>query len=89
MEARICRDNLHALASAYARGAGITLATVSKKFYGNNRFFADLHRGDVSVSIEKMGEILDAMRQNWPARTEWPLLPAVIFRPPSGRRKRK
>lgn len=71
---KILRDNLLAIAAAYSKATGASLAAISKKFYGNRTFFRDLKSGKqpYSVAIRKAEKIVNAFREAWPDGTPWP-----------------
>lgn len=82
MFAQTCRDNLLALASAYAKARGIQLDSVSKRFYGNRAFLRDLKAKTVTVSIDKFDAVVAKLLAAWPENAEWPTLrAAIIYRP--------
>ena len=85
MIAKILRDNLVTLAKTYAKATGSTLAAVSKRFYGNEGFFADFRAGETSISIDKYDAVVKSFQAEWPKDREWPFLRAVVFSRP-GRR---
>lgn len=72
------RDNLLAIAGAYARAEGVPLSRVARRCYGNVNFFANLRKtGDVSApTVEKT---LSWFRKNWPENADWPFLPAIFM----------
>lgn len=73
----VCRDNLLALAGGYAEAKGLSLATVSRKFHGNQAFFSDFKKGDRSITLSKVAEMLNAIRKAWPPGTPKPKLRSV------------
>lgn len=77
--ADIIRSNLLAIATAYAKGHGLTLVTVGKRFYGNGIFFTEFRKGKQSISIDKLGAMMRGFRQDWPPETDWPFLPAILM----------
>lgn len=95
MIAEIIRKNLFVLVAEYRRITGVSLATVSNKFYGNATFLADLRRpkGDpkrTSISIDKLDMMMLKIRKAWPADADWPMLRAIFMdaEPPSRRAKK-
>jgi len=73
------RDNLLAIVGAYRRATGQRLSAVSRKFYGNASFLHDFRYGRQSLSLKKLDEMLDAMRQDWPEKAEWPGTGAIFM----------
>lgn len=86
MIAKTCRDNLHALATAYARATGASLKQISKKFYGNRDFLGDFRRGEGTISIDKFDRVVEAFKAEWPANTDWPLMQAAVISRPALRK---
>jgi len=76
---KIVRDNLLAIVASYRKATGKSLTQVSKEFYGRGDFFEKLRRGEHSVSVEKLGTMLDQFREDWPADAEWPLTRPVFM----------
>jgi hypothetical protein len=79
MIAKLLTANLVKIAQAYARGKGTTLAAVGRRFYGNTRFFGQLRAGKRSISIHKYEEMIEAMRADWPDKTDWPFTRAIFI----------
>lgn len=84
MLAQICRENLIAVADAYARARKkpMTLAQVSRKFYGSSAFLDEFKRGEKSITIDKLDDMLAAFRAEWPENGAWPVLRAVVVERP-------
>ncbi len=77
------RKNLLALATAFAKANGLSLAQVSKKVYGNSAFFEELKRKERSVSFDKAEEMVKTFQAEWPDGLAWPHMEAaIISRPP-------
>jgi len=72
MIAEILRDNLIAIAEAYGKATGKTLAQVSKKFYGNTDFLSDLKRDETTITLKKLDELIKAFKESWPDNADWP-----------------
>ena len=72
MIAEIVKTNLLAIAAAYRRGTGDSLTQISKEFYGNSTFFNQIKRGEHSVSVRKLDEMVERFREKWPPDTAWP-----------------
>lgn len=78
------RQNLLALARAYAKAAKVPLSTVSKRAYGNGYFFAELQAGS-NPSIVKITHLLRWFWENSPRNMIWPTLPQVDMNPGPGK----
>lgn len=87
----ICRANARAIVTAYRRATGLSVGQVSKKFYGNAGFLAAFLSGKQSMSLKKFDQVVDGIREQWPAEAEWPSVRAIILpRPiPAGTRRRR
>lgn len=68
------RENIVAIARAYALAEKVPLSTVSKRAYGQTHFFDKFRRGEASVTLEKAESVLDWFRENWPENADWPLI---------------
>ena len=86
MFSKLCRDNITTVARAYAQAKGVSLSAVSKEFYGKSSFLDGFGRGEVTVSVEKYGEMVERFAASWPDGAKWPLLRAIII-PGPGRGK--
>lgn len=86
MKAQIARDNLKAIVRAYCRATGQTDAQVSRKFYGNTVFLPAFFAGEQSVSIDKLEELIGAIKADWPEKAVWPLTRVISIRAPERRR---
>ena len=75
------RDNLLALVDAYQRATGKSLTAVSKEFYGRGDFFDQFARGEHTISIARLGAMLDKFAADWPEGTEKPVLRPVFMLP--------
>lgn len=71
--------NLLAIAEAYAKGKGVSLSHVSKAFYGDGSFFDDLKAGKRSVGVEKLGQMVEQFRRDWPEGVAWPSVRAGLM----------
>ena len=85
--ASTCRQNLSAIATAYARATGLTLAQVSKRFYGKGSFLGEFRRRSRSVSVDKYDELVEQFKAEWPDGARWPLTHAAIIDPPHPQKK--
>ena len=75
--ASLARANLLSIVAAYRKATGSSLSQVSKDFYGNGTFFAQLRRGPRAMSIEKLDDMLVHFRAQWPPNTPWPFVRAI------------
>lgn len=66
------RQNLIAIAQAYASAKGWSLSTVSKKIHGNQAFLAQYLAGKMSPGVDTYFAMVDRMRVDWPKGTAWP-----------------
>ena len=80
--AREIRANVLAIATAYREATGLSLATVSARFYGNAGFLSEFKAGRQTISVDKLDEMVRKFRAEWPENAEWPFLPAVFFERP-------
>jgi hypothetical protein len=79
---KICRENLLKIAGAFAKATGLSTATVSRRFHGNQAFLDDYRRVECSITISKFGAMVEAFQKEWPKGAVWPLTrPAMISRP--------
>lgn len=72
------RENLLAIAKAYAKAEKIRLSVVSRRIYKNSDFFADLRDGG-NVTIKTVEHALKWFRSHWPERADWPMVPAIYM----------
>lgn len=82
MISKTARDNILAIAEAYAKATGLALTTVSKRFHGNYEFFGKLRAGTCDVELKKLGSMVRAFGDRWPPKTAWPKTRLVSFRRP-------
>ena len=83
------RANVLAIAAAYRKATGLSLATVSARFYGNAGFLAEFKAGRQTISIDKLEEMLAKFHTEWPQDADWPYLGAIMFeRSPKQRKSR-
>lgn len=73
------RKNLLAIVTAYRQATGKSLSEVSKKFYGNAKFFEQFKAGEHSISITKLDSVVAKFRAEWPEDAEWPYLNAIFM----------
>ena len=71
--------NLVAIARAYGKATGRSLSSVSKEVYGQATFFERASRGEVSVTLSKLDDMLDWFGEHWPKGTRAPLLRPVFM----------
>lgn len=88
---RTAKRNLFKIVSAYARATGLSLATISGRFYGNQGFLAKYKAGDIkSMTFRKTDEMLQKLSAQWPEGTPWPeTAPLSMGRPPQSGKKSK
>lgn len=80
---RLIRENLIAIAKAYGRAERISITTVSKRAYGQSKFFQDFAAGKKSISVDKCDAVLEWFRENWPDDAKWPpVRPLMMGRNP-------
>jgi hypothetical protein len=73
---QICK-NLFAILENYQKATGKTLSTCSREFYGKSSFFANLRKGEQSLSLQTLDELLNRIRKAWPPEADWPFLPTI------------
>lgn len=78
------RENLLAIADAYAKATGLALSTVSGKFHGKTSFLAALRAGECSLSISTVDAMLAKFSANWPSGAIWPKTQPVYMHRPKG-----
>jgi hypothetical protein len=81
------RTNLLAIVAAYRRATGLSIATVSARFYGNAGFLSEFKAGRQTISVDKLDEMVAKFRAEWPENAEWPYLGAMFMDRPRKRRK--
>jgi hypothetical protein len=85
------RTNVLAIATAYQRATGLSLATISARFYGNAGFLSEFRSGRQTISIDKLEVMAGKFRKAWPDGAEWPYLGAMFLveRPKERRQRRR
>jgi hypothetical protein len=78
MFARTVRENLLAIARAYAAATGLSLSVVLRRAYGSGVFMGKI-KGGGNVSIDKVDEMLRWFRARWPREADWPFLPTIYM----------
>jgi hypothetical protein len=73
------RLNLLAIVEAYCRATGQSESAASRKFYGNNDFFAQLRAGEHSISVQRLDKMLGEFRRKWPRNADWPFTRAIFM----------
>ena len=68
----LCRADLDAIAKTYAGATNLALATVSRQFHGNQAFVAAFVRGEVTVTLSKLRQLVEKFAAEWPKGTRWP-----------------
>ena len=76
---KICRENLLKIAGAFAKATGLSIATVSRRFHGNQAFLDEYRRGGCSITLSKFEAMITAFRAEWPAGAQWPLTRAAMI----------
>jgi hypothetical protein len=76
------RQNLIAYAKAYARGHGKRMSQVSREIYGNSSFLDQFRRGEVTVGLDKLDEMLGTLGSRWPDGVQVPYAPPMWMRLP-------
>lgn len=79
MFSKIVRDNLWAIAVAYRKATGKSLATISKDFYGRGNFLNNIKAGKHSLSVPQVDRVLAKFRQQWPDDAQWPMTRAIMM----------
>lgn len=83
MISKTVRENVLTLVKVYRKATGKSESQVSKKFYGNADFLAQLRSGEHSISVKKLEEMVEAFDEAWPEGTPWPALRPISMRRPS------
>lgn len=76
----LCRADLDAIAKTYAVATNLALATVSRQFHGNQAFVAGFARGEVTVTLSKLRELVEKFGAAWPKGAKWP--PVKVLKRP-------
>lgn len=71
--------NLILYAQAFAKAAGIKVATVSRRVHSDPKFFEQLKAGKVSTTFRKYDEMMAWFDSNWPDGAPRPKLYQVIL----------
>ena len=77
----ICRNNLMAIATVYAKATGQSLGAVSKMVYGQSAFLRQFRTGKSTISLRKYDEVIGYFQEAWPPGLPWPTLQDAVFRP--------
>ena len=87
---KIAIQNLFKIVSAFSRGTGKSVQTVSGKYYGNQSFLDDLKSGKVrSITLRKLDLMLQGLSNDWPNGTPWPQTRVLIMNRPSPQKRKK
>ena len=83
MNDKIVRQNLFKITKAYAKATGLSLSTISGRFYGNQAFLEDFRSGKIkSMTVRKIDEMLEKLSAVWPEGVAWPeTVPISMARP--------
>ena len=76
---RVIRKNLLDIANAYRKATGQTLSAVSREFYGNSNFLSEFRAGRQSLSVDKLNDVVEQFRAQWPDNADWPWTMAVMM----------
>lgn len=76
---KIVVTNLMAIATAYQKATGKSLTQISKEFYGRGDFFEKFGRGEHSISVVRLSEMLTKFSAEWPEGTKLPLMRPIFF----------
>lgn len=73
-EDQLIVNNLILIAKTYAEVTGRSLTAISKEFYGRGDFFAELEKGEQTISLGRFGKMMTDFREKWPKdqRGRWP-----------------
>ena len=79
------RKNLFRIVDAYARATGLSISTISGRFYGNQAFLDNFREGRIkSMTFRKLDEFLEKLAAVWPEKVKWPkTAPLSMDRPQS------
>lgn len=80
---KAARKNLIAIAAAYGKARGWSLATVSKEVHGNSKFLAEFKAGKCSTTLAHfqtmLGKFWNLYRK---AGLDWPEMSPIQMTPP-------
>lgn len=85
---RIFTDQMLAVATAYCKAAGISLATASSRAFGESKLLVNLDAGISSPTFRRAEAALDWFSAHWPDGVDWPLAvprPSLDRSPPADR----
>lgn len=71
------RNNLIAIAQAYAEAKGQAMTTVSKNIHGNQNFLQQYLVGEVAPTVKTYFAMVNRFRHKWPKGTPWPKTVAI------------
>jgi hypothetical protein len=74
------RENILAVADAYAKATGLSISTVSYRFHGQQAFLNDFRAGKCSIHLDKIDDMLQRFAKAWPKGTPKPKLKAIKMR---------
>lgn len=77
------RKNLFKIVDAYAKATGLSISTISGRFYGNQAFLTAYRDGKIkSMTFRKVEEMLGRLSAAWPENIKWPkTIPLSMDRP--------
>jgi len=76
---QIVRENLKLIVDAYSVATNKPLSRISRRFYGNTEFLDAFFAGTHSISLNKLDELLDKLREEWPPGVVWPACRPVVM----------
>ena len=81
------RKNLFKIVDAYAKATGLSISTISGRFYGNQAFLTDYREGRIkSMTFRKLDEMLAKLAAVWPANLKWPKTKPLLMDRPDGKK---
>lgn len=87
---KIARENLFRIVDAYAKGTGLSVSTISGRFYGNQAFLANYRSGKIkSMTFRKVDEMLEKLSAVWPDGLKWPKTKPLLMDRPTGKKSVK
>lgn len=73
MSEELAKKNLFKIVDAYARGTGLSISTISGRFYGQQAFLSHYREGKIkSMTLRKLYEFLGELAETWPSKVRWP-----------------
>jgi hypothetical protein len=72
-------ENLLLIVAAYRKATKKSLNVISHEFYGRGDFFSNLKDGGKTIRLNKLSEMLDKFRDEWPEGAEWPITRPIFM----------